>query len=196
MIRTATHDDFETLTAVLARAFAGDPLINWLVRKGPRRDDAFHRLFAETLRFGLQAGEVLTTGESQGAAVWFAPGRYRMGLGGLLALFPEVARAFGPLAMLPKLLAVNEVGRRHPKKPHWYLFTFGVDPPFQGKGVGGALMRHALARVDADRSPAYLETALESNVGLYERYGFSTVEKVQVPRGGPPVWLMWREARG
>jgi ribosomal protein S18 acetylase RimI-like enzyme len=196
MIRTATGDDFETLTGVLVRAFADDPLANWLVRpEADRREDGFSRLFRETVRFGLHAGEVLTTDSSEGAAIWFAPGRYRMGLGGLVRLVPQVARAFGPWAMLPKILAVNEVGKRHPKAPHWYLFSFGVDPEHQRKGVGGALLRHALHKVDAEHAPAYLETALESNLALYHRFGFSTVEKVQVPRGGPPVWRMWREAR-
>jgi ribosomal protein S18 acetylase RimI-like enzyme len=186
MIRRAGNQDFGMLTGVLMRAFAEDPLAKWLAK-----DETGHRiLFEETVRFGLSAGEVLTTSESQGAAIWFAPGKYTLGAGGLMRLIPKVAKAFGPWQMLPKVIAVNEVGKRHPKEPHWYLFSFGVDPPWQGKGVGGALMRHQLEKISG---PAYLETALEKNVALYERFGFSVVEKVQVPRGGPPVWLMWRD---
>jgi ribosomal protein S18 acetylase RimI-like enzyme len=192
MICRATEIDLERLTGILVRAFDEDPLINWLVQ-AERREDGFRRLFSEVMRFGLRAGEVLTTEAREGTAIWFAPGRYRMGWVGILGLLPQVARAFGPLSMLSKVLAVNEVGQRHPREPHWYLFTFGVDPAHQGKGVGGALLRHALRKVDAERAPAYLETAVERNLGLYQRFGFSTVEKVQVPRGGPPVWCMWRE---
>jgi ribosomal protein S18 acetylase RimI-like enzyme len=195
MIRTATQADFATLTGVLVRAFADDPLILWLIRDDARRPEGYRRLFAEILRFGLRSGEVLTTNGSQGAAVWFAPGRYQMSLASLFALVPEVLRAFGPLSTLPKLMAVNQVGKRNPRQLHWYLFCFGVDPASQGQGVGGALLRNALEKIDAERAPAYLETALEKNVGLYQRFGFQTVDKLQVPRGGPPVWLMWREAR-
>lgn len=195
MIRTATEADQEALTGALVRAFADDPLTVWLVRGDARRDEGYRRLFAEILRFGLTSGEVLTSEGAEAAAVWFAPGHYRMGLGALFSLLPEVVRSFGALAALPKLLAVNQVGKRHPKEPHWYLFCFGVDPASQGKGVGGALLRRALEKIDAEHASAYLETALEKNVGLYERFGFSTVEKVQVPRGGPLMWLMWREAR-
>jgi ribosomal protein S18 acetylase RimI-like enzyme len=194
MIRTATQADFETLTGVLTRAFADDPLTVWMVRDDARRSEGYRRLFAEILRFGLRSGEVLTTDRSQAVAVWFAPGRYQLSLGSLFALVPEMLRAFGPLSTLPKLLSVNQVGKRHPTEPHWYLFCFGVDPASQGQGVGGALLRNALAKIDAERAPAYLETALEKNVGLYQRFGFETVDKVQVPRGGPPMWLMWREA--
>ena len=191
MIRRADRKDAGTLTGVLMRAFEKDPLAVWLAKDA----DGHRILFEETVRFGLAAGEVLTTEKSEGAAIWFAPGKYTIGFGGLLRLIPKVASAFGAWQMLPKVISVNEVGKRHPKKPHWYLFTFGVDPPSQGKGVGGALMRHALEKVDAEKSPAYLETALEKNLGLYERFGFSVVEKVQVPRGGPPVWLMWRDGQ-
>jgi ribosomal protein S18 acetylase RimI-like enzyme len=195
MIRTATGDDQDRLTDVLARAFADDPLANWLVRSDEKRDQGFRLMFAETMRFGLQAGEVFTTQESEGAAIWFAPGRYKMGVGGLFTLLPRVLRSFGPWATMGKVLAVNEVGKRHPKEPHWYLFSFGVDPSAQGKGVGGALLRHALAKVDAEKSPAYLETALEKNLGLYQRFGFTLVEKVELPRGAPPVWRMWRDVQ-
>ena len=38
----------------------------------------------------------------------------------------------------------------HPDDPLWYLPVVGVEPNAQGTGLGGALMRHALARCDQD----------------------------------------------
>ena len=39
---------------------------------------------------------------------------------------------------------VEQMANYHPREPHWYLPLMGVDPTCQGKGLGSALMRHAL----------------------------------------------------
>ena len=38
----------------------------------------------------------------------------------------------------------EQMGRYHPREPHWYLPFIGVEPFHQGKGYGAALMQHAL----------------------------------------------------
>ena len=51
-----------------------------------------------------------------------------------------------------------------------------------------------LARCDADRVLAYLESSRESNIAFYERHRFAVVEEIQL-EGGPKVWAMRREPR-
>ena len=46
----------------------------------------------------------------------------------------------------------------HLNEPHWYLPLIGVDPARQGQRLGDKLMVHALARCDAERTGAYLES--------------------------------------
>lgn len=89
--------------------------------------------------------------------------------------------------------ALNLLEGKHPKAPHYYLLAIGVDPPRQGKGIGSRLMTPILDRCDREGMPAYLESSKERNLALYERHGFRVVEQVELPGGGPPVWLMWRE---
>jgi ribosomal protein S18 acetylase RimI-like enzyme len=89
---------------------------------------------------------------------------------------------------------IGEKAKFHPEEPHWYLHMIGVDPRFQGRGYGSALIRHALERVDSDRLPAYLESTNPVNVPIYERHGFELVATVEVP-GTPPMFPMLRRAR-
>lgn len=63
----------------------------------------------------------------------------------------------------------------------------------QGTGKGGAVIRAGLERVNAEGLPACLETAKETNIGLYRRFGFEVTEEWRLP-GGPPVWSMVRAA--
>jgi ribosomal-protein-alanine N-acetyltransferase len=57
------------------------------------------------------------------------------------------------------------------------VHTIGVDPAWQGKGVGKALLRALLARADAAAAPVFLEvrTDNEAAIGLYEAHGFTRI---------------------
>jgi ribosomal protein S18 acetylase RimI-like enzyme len=89
-------------------------------------------------------------------------------------------------------IAMRRIERRHPETAHWYLSELGVRPQSQGRGLGSRLMFEMLARCDRERVPAYLESSTERSRALYERHGFQTTEVIRMPRGGPPLWLMWR----
>jgi GNAT superfamily N-acetyltransferase len=85
-------------------------------------------------------------------------------------------------------------GRCHPEAPHWYLPWIAVRPEAQGKGIGGALLRHGLARADREGMPAYLEATSARNAALYARHEFAVVGVVEAP-GYPRILPMWRPAR-
>jgi GNAT superfamily N-acetyltransferase len=68
---------------------------------------------------------------------------------------------------------------------YWYLHDAGVRPEHQGKGWGSAVILQGLTRARSEELPVYLETAKESNVGLYRRLGFKLVGEWDVPEGGP-----------
>ena len=71
-----------------------------------------------------------------------------------------------------------------------------MDPAAQGRGYGPHLTSPILDRCDAERTPAYLETGTERNVALYRSMGFEVTGEFDLPRGGPPVWCMWRDPAG
>src|SRR5579859_8157643 len=78
VIRRAGPDDTKPLAKALARAFADDPMMSFLLPDEHQRRRRLPMLFALQLR-SLQAhlGEVYTTSELSGAALWAPPGRWR-----------------------------------------------------------------------------------------------------------------------
>ena len=78
---------------------------------------------------------------------------------------------------------------------HWYLWLLAVDPPFQGKGLGGELLGPALHAADRARLPCYLETARERNVSFYLRFGFRILRDERMGRDGPRFWTHAASAR-
>ena len=188
--------DLDGMAAALGRAFADDPLMSFIIPDPARRHRVLQPLFAMELgKTALRVREVFTTSEQAGAAVWAAPETWRLSPMAMVPLLPATTRLLG-LGGLRRFFAVfSTLEKHHPSEPHWYLEGLGTDPSHQRRGVGAALMRPVLDRCDAHGVPAYLETQQAANVPYYRHHGFEVRDEVDVPKGGPHLWLMWREPR-
>ncbi len=51
--------------------------------------------------------------------------------------------------------------------PCWYLNAIGVEPLEQRAGLGTALLRFMLMRIDEDVLPSFLDTSVPDNLGYY-----------------------------
>lgn len=194
-LRAVGAADVPSLSAAMARAFATNPGMSWTYRDPTTRPRKLERSFAFFLeRIWLPRGESFTTTALGGAACWLPPGGWHLPVGLQVRLAPGfLAIARWEIARMTRWVQITE--RKHPREPHWYLALLGVDPTYQGRGFGSHLMQPVLQRCDRERTPAYLETDTERNVALYERHDFAVTEKFDLPSGGPPIWLMWREPR-
>jgi ribosomal protein S18 acetylase RimI-like enzyme len=197
VVRRVVPSDVEALVEVLARAFDDDPVPRWLFRGERRRRRGLRTFFTIQLRHTyLERGEVFTTGDLAGVAMWAPPGRARPGWRDLVRLVPVMPYLTGlgrDTAEAARLLSAVDAAR--PQEPHWYLATLGTDPDRQRTGVGSALLQFVLDGVDEEGLPAYLESSKESNLAFYGRHGFEVTGEIRTPRGGPTLWLMWRRAR-
>lgn len=139
-------------------------------------------------------GEVLVDEDLRGAAVWSPPGRWKTPWTETLGLaLPSIRLFRGRTPRALRVLTAMEAA--HPTDPeHWYLAILGTEPAHQGHGVGSALTRAVTDRCDEAGLDAYLESSKEQNLAFYRRHGFEVTEEKPL-RGGPPIWLMWREPK-
>jgi ribosomal protein S18 acetylase RimI-like enzyme len=196
VIRPARRADVPGIAEAMGAAFEDDPIASWFWRKPTGRRDYITGWYELVAReHYLEHGEVFVAeedGEIAGCSMWSPPGRWR---------FPPRVEMQASRYAIPRLglrvpiasVAMRRIERRHPHTGHWYLSELGVRPQSQGRGYGSKLMFEILARCDRDRVPAYLESSTERSRALYERHGFRTEEVIRMPRGGPPLWLMWRQ---
>ncbi|MCC1497770.1 GNAT family N-acetyltransferase [Alcanivorax sp. 1008] len=197
-IRPASQSDLSALAAMLARAFNNDPFWRWIVDgQGDYQSRLCGGFEAQLRHMALPGGLVWCGGQHQGAALWSAPGQWQLGVLQQLRFLPEFVR-MTPWQRLWKVSrAIQAVQEAHPKVPHYYLQVLGVDPSHQGKGWSRPLIETGLALADRYAQPAYLETAEQSNLSLYRRYGFEVTKTLgDMPGNPPPLWCMWREPKG
>lgn len=193
-IRKITLADREAVVDLMTRAFDDDPLISFLAKQDERRQQRIRRFMdVGLMRLTFPFGETYMTEAGDGAALWNPPGGRPHGLRADLSLMPTLVQVAGLSGMSRAISAFSLAEKKHPKEPHYYLLGIGVDPSRQGQGVGSSLLAPMAERLDHEGVPGYLESSKERNLPLYERFGFRVTEVLQLPKGGPKVWPMWRE---
>lgn len=193
-VRKATFADADRLVLSLVRAFDDDPLINWILRQDSKRSRAFDLYFRTALcGITMPRGDVFVTDDCAGGALWLPSDKAEIGLAQQLSLLPDMIRAVRLRGVKRLMGVLDAMNKAHPHERHYYLQFVGVEPTHQGKGLGSALMQPMLARCDREESGAYLENTQEENIAFYERLGFVVTGELDLDRGAPPVWRMWRD---
>ncbi len=188
--------DIQEAAQALSRAFHDDPLQTYVLPDPEQRAQRSPDLFATLLHYGHQFGEAFIS--AGGAAVWIPPGG---------EITPERAAQSG-LDQLPSILGqdafikfgqmldfLQPLAAAAMPQEFWYLMVVGVEPNYQGRGVGTALLRPILKRADEARVPCYLETFNDRNIVFYERLGFEIARDVVEPLSGLRVWTLRRDPR-
>ena len=75
----------------------------------------------------------------------------------------------------------------------WYLYNLSVKKSAQGKGIAGKLLRPMLEFCDKENIVTYLETNKETNVSLYEHFGFEVSKKELIPKSPVMHYAMVRK---
>jgi len=189
-VKTIAKDEKAKALDVFTLAFVDDPMLRWIFADG---SVYLKNLGAAQFALGGRALEHATghaLDDFSAATFWLPPGigPDEEEMGALIAgNVPEEKQA-------DLVGVVEQMASYHPDEPHWYLAVLGVDANRQGKGLGSLLMKHALARIDAEGATAYLESSNPRNVPFYERHGFEVIGRIQ-SGASPAVTPMLRRPR-
>lgn len=195
--RLLTTPETPRAVDVMARAFLDDPLWRYLLPDAGQRARFMRRTYSLYLRYAIRSQRLYGVGEPADAvAVWTFPGQPSSQWLSLLssALLPVIFNRALPsfFRVFPIFGKFDELQKHYAPEPHSYLSTIGVMPESQGRGLASPLIRPFLQQAEARKMGVYTETMTPSNVGLYEHYGFTTVEEYRVPDTDLCIWAFYR----
>ncbi len=190
-ITSATKpDQQQRAVSAIVTGFSADPITRWVFPE-PHQYLTYFTEFVPLMAGGaFEHGSAYCTEDFMAASLWLPPGVHSdvEAMGGL------AAKAIHERDQEKIFTFMGQMGEYHPTEPHWYLPLIAVDPAQQGRGLGSALLRHALEISDRDKLPAYLEATSPRSRPLYERHGFEAIGEIQVA-DSPPMWPMLRKPR-
>lgn len=198
LISPIRADQVPAAANAMARAFADAPRFRFLVPDDAQRQAKLRWLWGATIRACVLSGGVVHVareeqeGVVRAVAIWDAPGqgphspRTQLRSGLWAAPVRLGIAGWRRRRRLGVALAALESPR-----PCWYLNAIGVDPSAQRAGLGSALIKRMVERIDSDALPTFLDTSAPDNLGYYERFGFRVTAESTLPNG-IPLWGMTR----
>src|SRR5262249_42296877 len=128
--------------------------------------------------------------DGSGAALWLPPDEHP----DEEALVELVKRSAADSTKADLFQVFQQMNNYRPEEPHWYLPLIGVDPLYQGGGVGSTLLAYALGICDRENCLVYLESSNPKGVRLYQRHGFEVLGTIDVGEH-PTIIPMLRKPR-
>ena len=189
--------DLDRLAEVAADAYKDYPLHNWFT-KGKYDPKASKLIMQISLRTMSEDAVVYADSEEiNGFAVWLPFGFTGsktlpfLANGGMSLILHSGPGIIGRL-LTYETYAMN-LKKEFTDNYDWYLYNLSIRKDAQGKGIASKLMRPMLQFCDDERMVVYLETNKESNVGLYQHYGFELMKEEQIPKSTVTHYAMVRD---
>ena len=178
---------------ITADAFRNDPFNRWIFGNFAAIEALFH---AQARRIYVPRGYCYRLGD-EGACMWMLPGGDSgFALADYLSVGWSTLIRSGPGAVARAIKTGNAMDANHPHFPHAFLFSIGVRPAAQGKGLGRKLIQPVLDACDRIGMPAYLENSNPANTGFYSSCGFEqSAEAIHPEADSPPLVPMLRQPR-
>jgi len=193
-VRELTLDELDDALSIVVRAMHDNPLHVRVLGDNPvRRMRHVERLQGALLHSVFSRGVLLGAEQDGSLIAVLGVALQKLGLCESVKLIFSVLAGFPPGVALCIGLWWFQWMRRIPREPYGHIGPVAVEPHFQGKGVGGEMMRALCARLDGRGLLAYLETDKWVNVKFYREFGFETVDEIKVV--GVRNWLMIRHPR-
>ena len=188
--------DLDRLAEVAADAYKDYPLHNWFT-KGKYDLKASKLIMQISLRTMSEDAVVYADSEEiNGFAVWLPFGFTGsktlpfLANGGMSLILHSGPGIIGRL-LTYETYAMN-LKKEFTYNYDWYLYNLSIRKDAQGKGIASKLMRPMLQFCDDERMVVYLETNKQSNVGLYQHYGFELMKEEQIPKSTVTHYAMVR----
>ena len=192
--------DLDRLAEVAADAYKDYPLHNWFT-KGKYDEKASKLIMQISLKTMTEDAIIYADSEElNGFAVWLPFGF--TGSKTLPFLFNGGLKLIchSGLGIIGRLLTYETYAMNLKKEftdnYDWYLYNLSIKKDAQGKGIASKLLRPMLKFLDDEKMVAYLETNKESNVGLYNHYGFDLMKEELIPKTTVTHYAMVRNPKG
>jgi len=198
ILRELTADELPEAAALLGRGLRDNPVsVKLLGSDQARRSAALGGIYGTVLEILHPKGKVLgaiNEGKIIGVCALIPPGKREPSGPEKLRLLKAAVKGAPLIASLrAKKWADHWLELDAREQTHWFLGPVGIEPDFQRRGVGTALVELCCERVDAQKGVIFLRTDQPDSVPFFTKFAFKTAAETEVI--DVPNWIMLRPAK-
>ena len=173
-MKKAKIEDRARIVDILSRSFDTNKSVNFIVKQDGQRAGRIRKLMEYSFDLCFAFGEVFLSDDANACALILKPDLKKTTLQSVLLDVKFATSVCGPENVGKVLSRESKVKAQHPKEPFYYLWFIGVNPEYQRRGIGTALLKEVVNEGQKQGRPVYLETSTQVNIPWYLSMGFET----------------------
>lgn len=179
MIR-ATYSDKEHVVNILSASFDDNRSVNYIVKQDRRRKQRIRRLMEYSFEVCYRFGKVFLSDDKKACALIVLPEKKKTTLRSILSDVKLILGCIGLSNVNRAMTREAKIKALQPKAPMFYLWFVGVEPAYQGNGIGTDLLIGVIAESESEQRTICLETSTLKNLPWYQRFGFSIYHELDI----------------
>jgi ribosomal protein S18 acetylase RimI-like enzyme len=191
------RSQFGQAIELLTDAFTTDPIFAYLSDRPEKERRELIKWFVKVaLDYSYEYGQIYTTKNLDGVAIWIPPGKFPLNDFRLLMLggyaLPFKINFNRLLEFIYLFLEAEKQHKQNVDRQHWYLLMLGVASDRQNQGIGSLLLQSVLERADREGLSCYLETTTQKAIRFYQKYGFEIISEIKLLHNNLQIFTMKR----
>ncbi|MEO8960662.1 MAG: GNAT family N-acetyltransferase [Ginsengibacter sp.] len=176
----ASYKDKNLFVDILTKSFDANQSVNYIVKQDKKRIKRISALMSYSFEVCYLFGDVFLSGNEKACALVLYPDKKSTTLKSILLDMKLIFSCIGIENIKKALVRESKIRNLQPKASMYYLWFIGVDPEYQGQGIGNNFLDDIVKDSEKKQKPVYLETSTLKNLPWYEKFGFQIYHELDL----------------
>ncbi len=179
-MKKAEYNDKDLIVDILTKSFETNQSVNYIVKQDEKRLERIRALMDYSFEVCYLFGDVFLSDDRKACALVLYPDKKKTTLKSIMLDLKLILSCIGIENIKKALNREAMIKKIQPKEAMYYLWFIGVDPAYQGSGIGSELLKEIIEHSRQTERPIYLETSTLKNLPWYEKFDFDIYHEAEL----------------
>lgn len=176
----ASYKDKNLFVDILTKSFDANQSVNYIVKQDKKKTKRISALMSYSFEVCYLFGDIFLSDNEKACALVLYPDKKSTTLKSILLDMKLIFFCIGIENIKKALVRESKIKNLQPKASMYYLWFIGVDPEYQGQGIGNNFLDDLIKDSEKKQRPVYLETSTLKNLPWYEKFGFQIYNELHL----------------
>lgn len=179
-MKKATYTDKALIVDILTKSFETNQSVNYIVKQDQKRLKRIKSLMDYSFEVCYLFGDVFLSDNNKACALVLYPDKKKTTIKSIMLDIALILSCVGIENIKKALNREAMIKKIQPKEAMYYLWFIGVDPAYQGSGIGSTLLNELIQDSQKQKRNIYLETSTLKNLPWYKKFGFEIYNELSL----------------